>query len=205
MPVSRSVPGGNGKAPPYFTSLTRPAKPRAPLQPTAAASTNVAPLPPPPRAVKPLLPKARPAASSAFANAALAKLPPPGKGSSSASRPIKIKTPERARDLASRRKMFEGKVKTPPKPLARPTRPIARTVPVTGRTPGKASRQRAAQRDTFDQAVKERNEQRDKQRRELQRVREEEEEAEYQRKRKETVIRAHPVPNMYKKNLAIVE
>jgi len=144
--------------------------------------------------------------TSAFAAAALARLPPPGKGASAAAAPIRVKTPERARDLARRRSVFEAAAlgpgataQAPPRRLFTATTELAKTVPVRGHTPGKASRARAERREAFDAGVKARNDEKDRLRREEQRRREEEEEREYQRKRKETVIWARAVPDMYRR------
>lgn len=159
---------------------------------------------------------ARPASTSAFARAALAKLPPPGKGATNASHPVTIKTPERARDMAKRRKIFEGTSSISDPPTTIPSRPsiqsdrnttsktttsgIIRTMPVIGRTPGKASRARAEQRHQFDEAVRERNEAKERQRAEEERKRIEEEEEAYVQSRKETVVWAKPVPEMYRQS-----
>ena len=171
---------------------------------------------------KPPLPSsfARPTASSEFAKAALAKLPPPGKGHSVTAKPVRVKTPERAHNLESRRKVFEAGATSnanvqikPPRPTmplgssgvtarmpatGRP-RPLVKTIPMAGKTPGKASRLRAAQRERFDEAVKERMAGKERERMEREKEREREEEEEYLRRRKETVIWAKPVPEIYKR------
>ena len=89
--------------------------------------------------------------------------------------------------------MFESA----PKAKAKPDVNIPRTIPIYGRTPGKASRQRATERGRFDAAVRERIEEREREKEEVERERREEEEEEYRRRRKETVIWAKPVPGMY--------
>lgn len=100
--------------------------------------------------------------------------------------------------------MFESDSAKPPLPsikpgqVTSPKRKIVKTVPVTGKTPGKASRARAMERTQFDEALKKRNEQREMQRREMAKKREEEEEEEYLKRRKETVIWAKPVPEIYR-------
>lgn len=73
-------------------------------------------------------------------------------------------------------------------------------MPVIGRTPGKASRARAEQRHQFDEAVRERNEAKERQRAEEERKRIEEEEEAYVQSRKETVVWAKPVPEMYRQS-----
>lgn len=75
---------------------------------------------------------------------------------------------------------------------------IPRTIPLHGRTPGKASRERAEHREVFDTMVRERIEERERERREMERRREEEENEQYRRRRKETVIWAKPVPGIYR-------
>ncbi len=138
-------------------------------------------------------PHIRPTTTSAFASAALARLPPPGKGASSSSKPVMIRPAERALNLPKTRAVFESH---PYNPVKRPG--IPKTVPLHGRTPGKASRQRVQQREAFDARVRERMEKEDRERREEERLREEEEEEEYRRRRKQTVIWAKPVPSIYR-------
>ncbi|ORX35855.1 hypothetical protein BD324DRAFT_682014 [Kockovaella imperatae] len=126
---------------------------------------------------------------SAFACAALAKLPPPGKGSSAAGQPVRIRDSERASDLEKKRSLFDGlKVA-----------PMKRTVPIVGRTPGKASRARAMQREMFDRGVKDRLEIKDKEKRRALVIKTIAEEQEYKKRRRETVIRANPLPEMYRR------
>ena len=204
------------RAIPGFIPLTRPSKrPFPSSRPTTTASSSAPAPAPPPR--KPPVPKARPAASSAFAQAAIARLPPAGRGSTSAAGPIRVRTPERAQDLAKRRKVFEsantnvppisnaphrhlgpGKLVKPSGGSAKPTG-LVLTKPVVGQTPGKASKIRAAQRDRFDAMVKEKQDAQEAERRETARRREREEEEAYQKKRKETVIWAKPVPALYRR------
>ena len=161
---------------------------------------------------------AKPTSTSAFAAAALARLPPPGKGASAAAAPVRVKTPERARDLARRRSVFEASASMSAAP--RPRQPplfsgvahsndhkantamsvgLARTEPVRGHTPGKASRARAERREAFDAGLRARNEEKERARREEQKRREEEEERAYLQRRKETVIWAKGVPEMYRR------
>ena len=178
--TTRHKPAPARPNPPGFVPLTRPVAPTRALLPSRTVPSTTS------NTARPV-PRPR---TSAFASAALAKLPPPGKGSSSSVKPVRVRTPERARDLASRRKVFEGQ---PP-----PPRPISRTIPVVGRTPGKMSKQRAAQREQYDLAAKERRAEMDRRRAETDRKRAAEEDEVYKRKRRETVIRANPVPSMYK-------
>lgn len=78
---------------------------------------------------------------------------------------------------------------------------MTKTVPLVGKTPGKASRARAEERQRFDRAVQSRVDQRDRERREFDKKRLDEEDREYAARRRETVIRANPVPAMYSKRL----
>ncbi|WWD19580.1 hypothetical protein CI109_104041 [Kwoniella shandongensis] len=154
----------------------------------------------------------RPTTTSAFTSAALARLPPPGKGASSAGQPVRVRDVERAQDLASRRGVFERLATSTSTSSSSSTRnkgpttthasgsrktTLQPTVPVRGHTPGKASQQRAAQRAHFDAIVRQKIEAKEREEEELRRKREEEEEEEWKRKRKETVIWAKPVPAMY--------
>ena len=133
----------------------------------------------------------RVATKSAFAAAALSRLPPPGKGSSAAGQPVTIRATERAHDLASRKSVFEGPTAIPTyqgssQRVERPSRPQAmkKTIPLHGHTPGKASRARAERRLAFDQGVRERTDARQQEKRKLDRVGEGEEEAETRKKKK---------------------
>lgn len=155
-------------------------------------------------------PHLRPASTSAFASAALAKLPPPGKGHKVAAEPIKVRDVEKIHDIAAVRGVFERLSSTSSSLNKPPTtesctkshanRPgvLQRTVPLRGHTPGKSSALRAQQRAVFDQAVKEKMEEKGKKEAEERQRKEMEEEMEYRRRRKETVIRANPVPDMYR-------
>lgn len=153
----------------------------------------------------------RPATRSAFASAALAKLPPPGKGHKVAIEPIKVRDVEKGHDIAAIRDVFERLSSTSSSSFNKPptagscakshaNRPgvLQRTVPLRGRTPGKSSALRAQQRAAFDQVVKEKMEEKERKETEERRRREMEEEMEYRQRRKETVIRANPVPEMYR-------
>ncbi|WVQ90918.1 hypothetical protein IAS59_004704 [Cryptococcus gattii] len=153
----------------------------------------------------------RPATRSAFASAALAKLPPPGKGHKVAIEPIKVRDVEKGHDIAAIRDVFERLSSTSSSSFNKPptagsctkshaNRPgvLQRTVPLRGHTPGKSSALRAQQRAVFDQAVKEKMEEKERKETEERRRREMEEEMEYRQRRKETVIRANPVPEMYR-------
>ena len=136
-------------------SPTTALEPR-PLQPSKTLPLRPLTRPNPPKfSTRPV----RPLTHTRFTNAALARLPPPGKGSTPASGPIHVRPTERAPNLASRKAIFER---------ARPER-----------------------RDEFAQEVRARkaNE------REAQRRKEEEED---RRRRKERVVRARPVPAMYR-------
>lgn len=151
------------------------------------------------------------ATRSAFASAALAKLPPPGKGHKVAIEPIKVRDVEKGHDIAAIRDVFERLSSTSSSSFNKPptagpctkshaNRPgvLQRTVPLRGHTPGKSSALRAQQRAVFDQAVKEKMEEKERKETEARRRREIEEEMEYRQRRKETVIRANPVPEMYR-------
>lgn len=72
--------------------------------------------------------------------------------------------------------------------------PMAKTVPVSGHTPGKASRARMEQRAAFDRAVKEKIDEKERVRAEEERKKADEEERRYRESRKETVVWAKPVP-----------
>ena len=145
------------------------------------------------RGMPPSRPLKRSVTTSEFASSALAKLPPPGKGSTSSGRPVTVGESERARDLATRRKVFELRPHTTIASV-----PMPKTVPVAGRTPGKASRARANQREQYEKGLRQRMVEKEREKRDREKMREKEEEDEYQRKRKETVIWAKPVPEMYK-------
>ncbi len=141
---------------------------------------------------------------SAFASAALARLPPPGKGSSSSARPVVLKEVERARDISAKRRVFEGPTYIAPssKPPSAPTKSVSArklptTIPVSGRTPGKASAQRAIERQKFDAVVREKMAAKEQQRQADEEARRKREEEEVRELRKKTVIRAHPVPDLY--------
>lgn len=75
---------------------------------------------------------------------------------------------------------------------------MKRTIPLAGRTPGKASKARAEARQKFDRVVHEKMEEREQKHVDTERRKREEEEREYAARKKETVIRAKPVPEMYK-------
>ncbi|WVQ67110.1 uncharacterized protein L199_005304 [Kwoniella botswanensis] len=153
----------------------------------------------------------RPTTKSAFASAALAKLPPPGKGHSTSlsTQPVIVKSTERVRDLKERKSVFERLSKPNPNsnPInknhvahLRPSRArMNLTVPIRGHTPGKASDIRSKQRAKLDAIVNEDIKEKEKQQEELKKRKEQEEEEEYMRRRKETVIWAKPVPDMYKR------
>lgn len=151
------------------------------------------------------------ATRSAFASAALAKLPPPGKGHKVAIEPIKVRDVEKGHDIAAIRDVFERLSSTSSSSFNKPPTAgsctkshanragfLQRTVPLRGHTPGKSSALRAQQRAVFDQAVKEKMEEKERKETEERRRREMEEEMEYRQRRKETVIRANPVPEMYR-------
>lgn len=200
-----------------YVPLTRPIAPfRVALQPSKtmpSATSNAQPAKGAKSSSDKITPTSRGATQSAFASAALARLPPPGKGCSSSAKPIVVKDTERVKDLAARRKAFEGTTR-PEQPIktegergsskgsiSRPIpvhRSVVRTVPVSGMTPGKASRERALARRQFDDAVRTNLELKEQERRREERLRLKKEEEEYLRSRKETVIRANPVPQMYR-------
>ncbi|KAK4688943.1 hypothetical protein P7C73_g1150, partial [Tremellales sp. Uapishka_1] len=134
----------------------------------------------PPLAPKNIPPTNRPLQSSTLAKAALARLPPPTAISKTEVPPL-----ERAKDFSAKQRVFE-------KRSSRPIMP--RTRPIQGHTPGKASKLRAAQREKFDQVVREKIEAKERERVAMERQRMEREEEEDRQRRKETVIWAHPVP-----------
>ncbi|KAL7420675.1 hypothetical protein Q5752_004626 [Cryptotrichosporon argae] len=184
-PESGARPGGpSGR--PVATRLTRPVL----VRPAPARATPI---------------QARRVTSSTFASTALARLPPPGKGSSSSAAPVTIRDAERARDFAVRRAVFdrlpsdrgEGAATMPARRPAPPSLRTERTVPVAGRTPGKASRARALARAEFEKGLRDREEVRDKRRREVEQVRDAVEREDVKRRRKETVVWAAPLPDMY--------
>ncbi|WVO14287.1 hypothetical protein L204_101919 [Cryptococcus depauperatus] len=151
----------------------------------------------------------RPTTTSAFASAALARLPLPGKGHMVAAEPVKVREMERKQDIAEIRGVFE---RLAPNPRAafknihkapskiKSTHPynFQPTVPLRGHTPGKSSALRAQKRHEFDQAVRRKMEEKERKEIEEKQKREEQEEIEYLQRRKETVIWAKPVPRMYK-------
>jgi hypothetical protein len=75
---------------------------------------------------------------------------------------------------------------------------MKRTIPLVGQTPGKASKARAQARQRFDQDVQQRVEGREQLHVGVERRKRDEREREYAARRKETVIRTKPVPEMYK-------
>ncbi|OCF61166.1 hypothetical protein L486_00811 [Kwoniella mangroviensis CBS 10435] len=153
----------------------------------------------------------RPITKSVFTSEALAKLPPPGKGHSTSlsTQPVIVKSTERVRDLKERKSVFERSSEPNPNPNSinkkqrahpRPSRAgMNLTVPIRGHTPGKASDIRSKQRAKLDAIVHEKIKEKEKQQEELKKRKEQEEEEVYLRKRKETVIWAKPVPDMYKR------
>ncbi|WVQ72655.1 hypothetical protein IAR50_002214 [Cryptococcus sp. DSM 104548] len=187
---------------------------RAPLRPaTTAASTNVRPGPPKlaSKATKPTASSEgkrdlrKPPIPSSFAStAALARRTKPTDGHASVAEPIRV----REKDTENARGVFErlasssvGTTRTsraPPAPKAPKNISLQPTVPLRGHTPGKSSALRAQQRAVFDQAVKEKIEEQERIAAEEKRRREAEEEEAYKRQRKETVIWAKPVPELYK-------
>lgn len=142
-------------------------------------------------------PYARPTKAS-FVAAALAKLPQPGAGASSAGLPVRIRDAERARDLEIRRAMFDragGSEPQPPPPSR--SRAVRTTAAVTGSTPGRASRARAQQRREFDAAVAARAAEREAREAEMGRLRAEVEAELDRQSRQATIVRANPVPKLY--------
>ncbi|WWC64639.1 uncharacterized protein I303_107250 [Kwoniella dejecticola CBS 10117] len=165
--------------------------------------------------------------TSAFASAAIAKLPPPGKGhlTSTSSQPVSIKSSERVGNLNDRRNVFErladtqsvssrlsktsgraggsqrsnnAKQASVPANSRNSSSATTLTVPIRGHTPGKASTIRSHQRARFDAIVQEKQRAKQHEEDEVRRKQAQEEEEEYQRRRKETVIWAKPVPDMYR-------
>ncbi|RXK34716.1 hypothetical protein M231_08025 [Tremella mesenterica] len=144
----------------------------------------------------------KPPTSSAFTQAALARLPRPQMTMTKPS----IKENERASRLEEKKKMFESLSKTlNPKServstLKSDKREMKKTIPVSGKTPGKASRIRAEERARYDEEMKRRRDMREKELEEMERLKGEIENEEWRMRRKETVIWARPVPEMYKKS-----
>ena len=142
---------------------------------------------------------------TAFTSAALARLPPPGKGASSSAKPSTVTEAERARNLAAKKAMYDALASAHAPPAKKPStlpmesrKPVPKTIPVTGRTPGKASRARAEERMRFEEGLKARQKQKDGELARMNQLRDEIEEEEQRIRRKETVIRAKPVPEMYR-------
>jgi hypothetical protein len=160
--------------PPRYIPLTRPNK--APVSHTASRAAN------PVRRPRPIPSTARPAGTSSFASAALARLPPPGKGCSSAGEKIVIKPLERATNLQARRALFEKSKNQPVFPAVLGKENV-RTGPRS------------------EKGISARLEEKRKMREAEERKKRMEEERAYREKRKETVVKARPVPDMYRQKL----
>jgi hypothetical protein len=160
--------------PPRYVPLTRPNK--APISHTASRAAN------PVRRPRPIPSTARSAGTSSFASAALARLPPPGKGCSSAGEKIVVKPLERATNLQARRALFEKSKNQPVFPVL----------------PGKENVQN---RMNPDKGISGRLEEKRRMREAEDRKKKMEEERAYRDKRKETVVKARPVPDMYRRKL----
>lgn len=160
--------------PPRYIPLTRPNK--APISHTASRAAN------PVRRPRPIPAKPKSAGSSSFASAALARLPPPGKGCSSAGEKTVVKPLERATNLQARRALFEKSK----------NQPIFPTIP--GKENGSA-------RVGSDKGIASRIEEKKRLRELEERKRRIEEDKAYRNKRKETVVKARPVPDMYRRKL----
>lgn len=78
---------------------------------------------------------------------------------------------------------------------------MKKTIPLIGKTPGKAARARAEERRLFDKAVQGRLEEKRRIREAEEKRKKEDEEKEYLARRKETVVRARPVPEMYRRKV----
>jgi hypothetical protein len=160
--------------PPRYIPLTRPNK--APISHTASRAAN------PVRRPRPVLATSKPAVTSSFASAALARLPPPGKGCSSAGEKIVVKPLERATNLQARRALFEK----------------SKNQPVFPAIPGKENVQTGLK---SDKGIPARLEEKRKMREVEEQKKRLEEERAYREKRKETVVKARPVPDMYRRKL----
>lgn len=160
-------------APPRYIPLTRPDK--VPVSHTASRAAN------PIRQARPVK-ATRPALSSSFASAALARLPPPGRGSSSAGEKIVVKPAERASNLGARRALFEKSKNQPIFPVV----------------PGKGN---AKDRLKSNEHVANRLEEKRKAREAEAQKKKVEEDRLYRLLRKETVVKAKPVPEMYRRKL----
>lgn len=156
-------------AAPRYIPLTRPNK--APVSHTALRAGN------PIRRPRPApVPKAKLTGTSSFASAALARLPPPGKGSSSSGEKIIVKPLERAKNLQDRRALFEK----------------SRNQPIFPTVPGKAK---------SHEGVGGRLEEKKRMKEAEERNKRIEEDRAYRNSRKETVVKARPVPEMYRRKL----
>lgn len=148
----------------------------------------------------------RPATSS-FTARALSRLPAPGKGSTSSARPTIIRNAERAADLQAKKDRYELLAKQASderqKALSayssRPTSGLKRTIPLSGSTPGRVSRQRAEERARFEKGLRERHEEKERRDEEVRRAKEEMEVAEERVRRGERVVWAKEVPEMYRR------
>lgn len=218
LPQLRLPPNLTRPAPWALSTTTRALQPKK-IIPNASSSAGASqtsnaprkvpstahPIPPkstlPPRSTQP---------TSSFTARALSRLPAPGQGSSSSSRPTTIRTTERALDLASKRETFErlareaaeDKVRALAQYSTRVARPVTgmrRTVPVKGNTPGTASRQRAEERARFEQWLRERHEEKSRRDEAMRQAREELDKAEVRVARTETVVWAKGLPGMYGK------
>ncbi|WWC91641.1 uncharacterized protein L201_006587 [Kwoniella dendrophila CBS 6074] len=162
--------------------------------------------------------------TSAFVSAAIAKLPPPGKGhlTSTSNQPITVQSNERVNNLKDRKSVFErlsesssttstsnnlvnsGLNENGNTDIIKQNNQNKKnnqnlTIPIRGHTPGKASNLRLQQRAKFDAIVQEKIKEKEELQRKEQERKEKQEEEEYQRRRKQTVIWAKPVPEMYYK------
>jgi hypothetical protein len=113
---------------------------------------------------------------SKFTSAALSRLPPPGKGSSASGQKVVVKPLERAPDLKARRALFEKSTNQVVRPSADQAKVLDKRTDVRA-------------------AVLEK-----KRLREVEEVRNrEKEDREYREMRRGTVVRARPVPEMYRR------
>jgi hypothetical protein len=78
---------------------------------------------------------------------------------------------------------------------------MKKTIPLTDKIPGKAMQARAEQRSRFDKGVQQRLEEKKRIKEKEEREKKEREEREYRERRKETVVKARPVPEMYKRKV----
>lgn len=194
-------PARSVNLPPTGTVASRQKRkaPPSPQKPVHTAVQHKRRAPPSPAKILRSAPPPTQATTNSFTAQALARLPKPGQGHAAVAKTT-IRDAERARDLAVRRAVFErlGKNDDPPPP----PKPKPRlTHPVRGSTPGAASRRRAEERALFDAQVAQRAAARAATEAEQERIRAEIEAEMDRQARRETVIRARPLPAMYRRRM----